>query len=125
MEIASTLLSSRIRRKSVTAFGGELWRGDVSVSALARTLESTSHKYASVVFGPRAKERAWTMPRPFRPMTATVIFSAGDPSNTKRGPTPRDAANALTPAAEAFLTKSRRSIESLFIGAPNVINGAA
>jgi hypothetical protein len=59
------------------------------------------------------------MPRPFSPITPTTIFSFGDPSNAKRGPIPRDAANAPTPAAEALFRKSLRSSDSFVIGAPN------
>src|ERR1700687_227537 len=112
MEMASTFLSSRIRRKSVTVFGGDVCSDDVSASDLVRTLESTSQRYASVVFGPRAKERAWTMPRPLSPITATTTFSAGDPSKTNSGPMPRDAVSAPRPATEVFFRKSRRSIRS-------------
>src|SRR2546423_14545619 len=98
-----------MRRKSVTVFDGDACKADVSARALARTLESTSQRYARVVLGLRANERACTIPRPLSPITATTIFSDGHPSNAKSGPTPRDAASAPRPAAEVFFRKSRRS----------------
>ena len=54
------------------------------------------------VLAPRAKFCACTIPRPLSPMTATVIFSAGEPLSTRSGPTPREAASAPTPTTEAF-----------------------
>src|SRR6185503_9649775 len=112
MTIASMLLSSRIRRKSDTVFGGVACSFETSPRALASTRESTSHRYPTVVFVPAANAWAGTIPRPLSPITATLSFSAGEPSKAKRGPAPREAANAPRLAADARFRKSRRSSES-------------
>src|SRR3954465_93146 len=109
MTSASTFLSSRTRRKSVTVFGGLACSLDTSPRAFERTFESTSHRYARDVFLPAAKAWACTMPRPLSPITATLSLSAGDPSSANNGCAPRVAARAPSPTTDALFRKSRRS----------------
>src|ERR1041384_1789131 len=99
-------LSSRARRKSARGLGLVVWALATAATALANTVESTSHTAATVALGDLAKTFARTDPRPFNPMTATTTFSLGEPL-AKSG---ARAAMSPSPALETVFTKRRRFI---------------
>src|SRR4051812_32390257 len=108
MLIASTLLSSRMRRKSRSVFGARVCPF-AALSPFATTFASTSQIYATSELGSVAKFRACTTPRPFTPMTATRTVSLGElvvrasPARLREVNTPR-------PVTAVCFTKSRRSM---------------
>src|SRR5687767_4647042 len=94
------------------------WRS--SLCAFARTVASTSHRYATSVLGERAKLRASTIPRPLSPMTATTTFSLADRPNDIAGDEMRLPNMSPNPASDVSRTNSRRSMIGFrFIGRPS------
>ncbi len=106
IDTTSTVLSSSARRKSSIAFGVRVCL--LALMALPRTALSTSQRYATSELARREKCWASTVPRPFRPTTATTIVSLGERPARVRG-----RGNALLnitprPAAPVHWRKSRR-----------------
>src|SRR5204862_7474745 len=102
-------LSSSARRKSPRALGLGVWDAPTAATPLAKTFVSTSHTAATWALGVLANVFANTVPRPFRPITQTTTFSAGE-----RGPR-----MIPSPALETVFTKRRRFIMASLLALGN------